>query len=313
MESNKKALDHDSDELRQRAEAYLQERLNATTSAPPEDLQRLVHELSVHQIELEMQKDELLHSMEFLEHALDRFVALYDFAPLGYLTLHRDGRIVEANLMASKMLGVDRFSLQGDRFIRFVALKDSRVFNALLDRVFSHQEPRSADLTLQRDWKDVSAVSLVHLEATISQNGQECWLTMFDITDQVKITQENARLQASKKEWETTISTLFADFPDPILLLDRHYSILALNQALANILGKTAQECLNSKGFDLLPPTLREGHMKIIEQVLATAKPVIWEDDQNGKNFHHTICPITDKAGEITQFLVIVQNVTTAK
>ena len=291
-----KETNNNSIELRQLAEASLQERLQSTMPTPPEDLQRVVHELSVHQIELEMQKEELLQSRESLEHALDRFVDLYDFAPVGYLTLDSGCRIVEVNLTASKMLGVDRSLLQGDRFTRFVALKDADAFNLLFDQVFSHKEPRSGDLTLQLDWKDEVAASIVHFEATISQNGQECRLTISDITDQVKIAQENARLQASKKEWETTINSLFVDFPDPVLLLDRHYTILAANQA-----------------FAILPPDLRKERLKIIEKSHATAKPVTWEDEQDGANLRHTVYPIADKTGEITQFLIIVQNVTATK
>ena len=81
-------------ELRRRAEARL--RAVATKGAPARtdaDTQRLVHELQVHQIELEMQNEELRQSRAEAEAGLERYTELYDFAPVGYLTLGRDGAI----------------------------------------------------------------------------------------------------------------------------------------------------------------------------------------------------------------------------
>ena len=100
-ESNTSA---DAAELRRRAEARLRE--DAAKSAPVqtrEDLHRLVHELQVHQIELEMQNEELRRSRAEVEAWLERYTELYDFAPVGYLTLGRDGAIRQVNLAGAKI------------------------------------------------------------------------------------------------------------------------------------------------------------------------------------------------------------------
>lgn len=95
--------------LRQQAEEQLKKNgLIPDMLSSKEELQRIVHELSVHQIELEMQKEELLHSRDQLEEALTKYTDLYDFAPLGYLTLSADSTILGANLTAAKLLGIDR-------------------------------------------------------------------------------------------------------------------------------------------------------------------------------------------------------------
>jgi PAS domain S-box-containing protein len=115
-------------DLRERAEALL--RLSPTEIADllAADIQVLIHELQVHQIELEMQNEELHKSQQELQESGDRFTDLYDFAPVGYLTLDAAGNIVEANLTAAKMLGIERARLVGSKLSAFVAREDQDTF-----------------------------------------------------------------------------------------------------------------------------------------------------------------------------------------
>jgi PAS domain-containing protein len=89
-------------ELRRQAEKRLRDQKGKQESVA--DSQRLLHELQVHQIELEMQNKELEGTRTELEVALEKYIDLYDFAPVGYLTLGRDGIILEANLASAKLL-----------------------------------------------------------------------------------------------------------------------------------------------------------------------------------------------------------------
>jgi PAS domain S-box-containing protein len=115
-------------DLRRHAEAALAEKAGDATeiSAPsPEDAQNLIHELQVHQIELEMQNEELREAQLALEESRDRYVDLYDYAPVGYFTLDKDTLIVEANRSSAALLGVERGSLIGKLLTTFVH-KDSQ-------------------------------------------------------------------------------------------------------------------------------------------------------------------------------------------
>ncbi len=95
-----------SDTLRVQAEAQLaRARL---TDIPAHTAEELMHELQVHQIELEMQNDELRRAQIVIEEMRDRYVGLYEFAPVRYFTLTRDGKITEVNFTGAEMVGVER-------------------------------------------------------------------------------------------------------------------------------------------------------------------------------------------------------------
>jgi len=93
-------------QLRERAEATFQHQLlEAVPDISPEAVQRLAHDLHTHQIELEMQNEELRRAQVELVESRDRYSDLYDFAPVGYVTISSKGLILEANLTFAKMLG----------------------------------------------------------------------------------------------------------------------------------------------------------------------------------------------------------------
>jgi hypothetical protein len=105
-----------------RAEARLREQHPETGQARTEaDTRRLVHELQVHQIELQMQNDELEHARDTVEAGLEKYSDLYDFAPVGYVTLDREGTIRQVNRTGALLLGVERSGLVNRRFGQFVA------------------------------------------------------------------------------------------------------------------------------------------------------------------------------------------------
>lgn len=109
----------------------------------------LEHELQVHQVELEMQNEELRHAQLDLAAARDRYVDLYDFAPVAYLTLDSDDLVVEANLTAAALLGEPREALLKHRFARFVCAADGDRWHRLRQWALQQQGPQRVELTLQ--------------------------------------------------------------------------------------------------------------------------------------------------------------------
>src|SRR5487761_1976985 len=122
----KPKISDDPAELRRRAEASLHEpRKGRPTKARDRksqtDAQRLLHELQVHQVELEMQNSELQEARDRMETLLEKYTDLYDFAPVGYFSLDKEGRILEVNLTGTALLGVERSRLIQRRLPRLVA------------------------------------------------------------------------------------------------------------------------------------------------------------------------------------------------
>ncbi|MGB8298819.1 MAG: PAS domain-containing protein [Polyangia bacterium] len=129
-------------ELRRRAEDRLKERLSrpeVADHATEKETQRLVHELQVHQIELELQNEELQRSRAESEATARAYSDLYDFAPTGYLTVDSHGAILKVNLTGSRLLGLERSRLVGTRLGLLVSPECRHTFNVLIEKVFQSQ------------------------------------------------------------------------------------------------------------------------------------------------------------------------------
>ena len=111
-------------QLRTAAEEKLARAPRAPGDMTKQAAERLLHELQVHQVELEMQNEELQRAHAALEESRDKYLDLYDFAPVGYFTLTRTGRVVEANLAGATLLGVARPKLVGRGLGRFIVPED---------------------------------------------------------------------------------------------------------------------------------------------------------------------------------------------
>jgi PAS domain S-box-containing protein len=171
----------DAAELRRRAEKFLREA--ATEEAPGRaeaDAQRLVHELQVHQVELEMQNEELVQARAGLEEALGKYTDLYDFAPIGYVTFGRDGTIRQVNLTGARLLGVERARLVGQDLGLFLVEPDRAAFNAFLERVVATRGKEVCEVALLKKEEPPLNVSIT---AEVSQDGQECRAVMADISE----------------------------------------------------------------------------------------------------------------------------------
>ncbi|NQU35014.1 MAG: PAS domain S-box protein [Bacteroidetes bacterium] len=167
--------------LRQKAEELLKNNLSKISAQLPEaETSKLLHELEVYQIELELQNEDLKQANAIARERADKYTELYDFAPSGYFTLSNEGEIIEINLTASQLLGKDRSSLVGSMFHFFVSQDTRPVFNEFLEKVFTSKQKESCELTLSTNNNQ-----LVHTyhTAIVSENREQCFLTMVDITE----------------------------------------------------------------------------------------------------------------------------------
>ncbi len=136
------------DSLRKRAEKILSQLPQDVRKVPVEDIKRLIHELDVHQIELDMQNDELRKAQAEIELSRAKYVDLYDFAPVGYFTLTATGRIEEASLTGARLLGVERTNLVNRDFRRFIAPEFMSLFESHLLVVLASDSVQKCELKL---------------------------------------------------------------------------------------------------------------------------------------------------------------------
>ncbi len=137
-----------SEDLRKRAEESLKSEPHRPGDTRPEEAASLIHELRVHQIELEMQNEELRRVQNDLEISRSRYADLYDFAPVGYLTLNKHGQIVDLNLTAAGQLGVERGRLINKHFQYSVLQPDKKEFLSHLKAIFDKRERQIAEVRL---------------------------------------------------------------------------------------------------------------------------------------------------------------------
>jgi PAS domain S-box-containing protein len=177
-------------ELRRRAEERLGEKSgSALPHVSEEEPQRLIHELQVHQIELEMQNAELRQTREDLEVSLDRYTSLYDFAPVGYVSLDRNGTICSCNLTGAALLGIERAQLLNRRFHHLVAETDFSSFTAFLDSMFDDHGKHTCEVILL---KEGGHQLRVRIEAVADESRKECRLALIDISVQKQLQEEVA-------------------------------------------------------------------------------------------------------------------------
>jgi PAS domain S-box-containing protein len=181
MTEDKSGEDHTA-RLRRLAEERSGESATETARTMAEqDYQRLVHELQVHQIELEIQNEELRTAQGQLGESLAKYADLYDFAPVGYLTSNRDGLILEANLTFAAQLGIGRGRLIDTPLWLYAAAPDRGMLRAHLDRVFKSNEQGTCELRLQRPSGPELYVQLDSIMVLTVDGAELCRTSVTDI------------------------------------------------------------------------------------------------------------------------------------
>jgi PAS domain S-box-containing protein len=266
-------------ELRRRAEERLKrQRPEGGEQRKEVEQARLFHELQVHQIELEMQNEELRQAhaqVEALlaeklrqargqtETLLARYTDLYDSAPAGYMTLDRDGAFRLANLTAARLLGVERSQLVNRRFGLFIAESDRRAFSDFLQRVFASQAKECCEVTLPQEG---SEPRVVRIEGTRSADGQECHAVVLEITDR-------KRAEEALREREITLRSITDSTQDAILMMDTQGLVTYSNPTAETILGYTQSELVGRNLHEILvPERYLEAHQKAFPEFQRTGR-----------------------------------------
>lgn len=217
--------------IQRQTRATDKERLAAATKAEmAENMARLLHELEVHRVELEMQNETLRQSQIALEESRDSYLDLYELAPIGYLALDDQGRIEKINLAGATLLGVNRSQVISQRFVQFVADQDGKRWNELLLGTLRYGEKSNGELRLRR--KNDNAL---HIQIDCRKVVTGVFLTLIDISEQKRI---EAQLVSSRKRY----LALFLDATDAIAVADSEGNLEEVNDRFAALLGYPSEE-----------------------------------------------------------------------
>ena len=255
--------------LRREAEALLRAAKHDVAAMPVKEVQQLVHELQVHQIELEMQNDELRRAQVEIEAARDRYAELYDFSPSSHLTLDLHGNIVEANLRASLLLEMHRKELIRQPFAQFLATEDADTFHRYRQDVFRTRTAQTCEIRLRTAkgvvlWVCFKSLAVHEEPGPITQ-----WrMALLDVTDR-KLAE--LKLESQRVQFEAVVGSAM----DAMITLDEGQRVVVFNRAAEQMFLCPAAEAMGQPIDRFIPERFRHahpGHLRAFARTQATAR-----------------------------------------
>ena len=259
--------------LRREAEARLQAQGVEHPAGSEEDARRLLHELRVHQIELEMQNDELRQTQTLLEESREKYFGLFDLAPAGYLILNEQGLIQKANLTVATLLGVERKALLKQPLSRFILPTDQDSYYRHRKNIFETGAPQVCELRLPRANANPRWVSMASNLDKDEDGGQMVRSIITDIS--------------TRKEAEQRYHDLFHQANQGLLLMALDGQLCEVNRAFAAMHGYAMEELggKNPKNLDVFQERTLADRRDIIRRVQA-GETVHFEAEHLHKDGH---------------------------
>ncbi|OAH96970.1 diguanylate cyclase [Methylomonas methanica] len=273
----------------------------------PIDEQRLLHELLVHQIELEAVIENLRHTQDELEASQARYFDLYDLAPVGYLTVSSQDTILEANLTASQLLGVPRQTLLSQSLSRFIALKDRDNYYLSRKALTESGEAQSCELNFT---KPDGANFCVRLEMNraLAVDGEHTFRIVISDLSREKANDQYLRQAAA----------MFETAREGVMITDADMRILVVNRAFSELTGYAADEVLGKT-----PKTLKSGrqnqsfYVDMWSQISDSGywQGEIWNRRKDGEIYPQmlSISAVRDENNRVTHYVGVFSDISQLK
>jgi PAS domain S-box-containing protein len=284
-------------------EEYARNQANKIESPIEVDAKKLLHELEVHRIELEMQNEELTRAKEQADLATEKYTGLYDFAPSGYFTLSRDGKIIELNLSGTQILDKERSKLIKSYFSFFVSKETKPVFNLFLEKVFSSKDTQTCEVILTT--KGILPLYL-HLSGIVAVDNENCLITAVDITNR-KLAEES--LADSVKQWKTT----FDGVNDGICILNLDQQIIQSNKIMDDLFPGYHGAFTGKPCWEVVHGTNEPFHDCPVGKMKKSLQRETSIQKHNGRWFQVTADPLFDDHRHLKGAVHIIRDITESK
>ena len=264
--------------LRQKAIEILNKKLpNLVLQLSEDEVMKLVYELELHQIELEMQTDELMKAKEQVaELAIQKYAKLFDLAPFVYFTLTKEGEIIELNQYGREILVNDRSLLQNIPFSIFISRDTLPIYNRFLEKVFKSKTKEICELTLLT----IGNLPIyVRLNGIVSENPEICLVTLVNISETGEAAAKNIKratellivnnelsLQIEEKKITEEALRVTNEYliklinyaNSPIIVWNPQLVITRFNKSFEAITGRNEKDMIGKSVEILFPPLLRD-------------------------------------------------------
>jgi diguanylate cyclase (GGDEF)-like protein/PAS domain S-box-containing protein len=262
----------------------------------------LLHELLVHQIELEMQQNDLILARDSSEAAAIRYEALYNFAPVAFFSLNRSGHITQTNLTAASMLGIPRAKISGLRLAAYLTEDSLPQFNSYLSNAFKMLNQSACEVKLYLDNKVMTVQMMMSINDDL-----ECLTVLTDITAQ-KQTEVKLKLSAS----------VFSHAHEGILITDVRGNILEVNDTFTQVTGYSRKEAVGQNTRILKSDRQSDDYYKCMWKALKEDgywSSEIWNRRKNGDIYPEmqSIIAVSDAFGQVMHYVSMFSDITHIK
>nr|WP_297348382.1 EAL domain-containing protein [uncultured Glaciecola sp.] len=296
-----------SKELRALAEAQLKKKTdnNQNIDIDIDDdnaTKRLLHELQVHQIELEMQNVELREA-RIAERLHYRYTELFEFAPIAYFAFDIDSNINQVNLRGSTLLDIERANLAGKQFSNYVTIQHRDVFKRCLAKVFEGKGRQTCEILVRVN----DTTRWLSIEANLGITGTDCLAALIDVTDR-KHAEDDQKLAAS----------VFSHAGDGIAITDNNAVIVDVNESYTLITGFSREEAIGQHLRFLESSKEAPEVFSEIWQVLQADGywfGEMWNRRKNGEEYAEmtTISAVFNEHGVATHYIALANDITPMK
>lgn len=281
-----------------------------------EEIEKILHELQVYQIELEMQNDELRLKQLKLDTARARYFDIYDLAPVGYCTLNLDSVVIEANKTAAEMFGISRAEMVEQPFFRFILKEDQDVYYLSKKRLQETSDAQEWEMRMLRNDSEIIWVQIT-ANLALDEDGQSVFrVVMQDIT---KRKETEKQLAIEKEQFETTLMSV----GDGVISVDRQGNVKLMNKIAEQLTGWNQ---LEAKGkpletvFNAINRHTRERceiidkiKLEIGERIQSDSETILISLDNNERPIDYNASPIKDSDGDSIGAVLVFEDFTEKK